>query len=291
MKSKTWILTGALLVMALIAGAAPAHATEDRFSTLLSPSYGKVSEAPYSTDEGEKPDWRTEVSPRGQRPSVVRWYGPSGGPPAVSEPDIILETLSTLPSFWPAGLDAENHIVIGLNSAFPKLTDSLGTTFTTGRVLLAQTPVVMPIIELRGDGVISARRPARDCSITDDARDPDGYNVNIRMFTENGHAYLVNVTFNFGLRTWEQECASAVEAQALVAEPEADDGGLANADAGDVRVSEDSKSASPLEIIGLVLDVLVLIAIAVFIVVIARLRPDESGANDMSVQDPEASRT
>lgn len=207
------------LAAALIACGSPAHAIDaDRFPPVPeAPTwYTAAADAPYATTDAtlaaqyaakEDDDWHASAW----------WYGPKGGAPSTGQPDIVIETLRK--SEGQAGATDPNLIVLSLNAAFPDLTSSLGTEFNTGIVIPEDTSAASPTLIFPGDGIIVAQRPARDCTMKNDQKDDERFTVNLAMLGENQHKYRVNLTVEFGTRTWNIACASSTPVASTQEEP------------------------------------------------------------------------
>lgn len=207
------VLATGIIATAMLASGASAHATDEpRFPVIPgAPAwYTAASDAPYaSTDNTSGEQHIVQEDERWH--ASAWWYGPNGGAPASNEPDIIIETLPK--QTGEAGATDPNLIVLSLNAAFPKLTRSLGTELTDGIAIPSGTSVASPTLTFPGDGIIIAQRPPRDCTVTNDMKDPNRFIVDVAMLGENQHRYLTNLTVEFGTRTWSESCASLVGAQ------------------------------------------------------------------------------
>lgn len=208
------------LIAVLIGSNAAAHAADEpRFPVIPgAPNwYMAASDAPYASTDATLADQQI-VQEDDEWHVNAWWYDPNGGAPEAGEPDIVIETMLKLTG--EAGATDPYLIVLSLNAAFPELTDSLGTEFTRGVAIPTGADAATPKMTFPGDGIILAQRPARDCTVTNDMKDPDRFIVNLAMLGENQHRYLVNFAVEFGTRTWGDACAALVGAQSAE-EPEA----------------------------------------------------------------------
>ncbi|MFF7292018.1 hypothetical protein ACFY9N_05725 [Microbacterium sp. NPDC008134] len=213
MKSTTKALATGVIAAAMLATSVSAHAADEpRFPAIPgAPTwYSAASNAPYASNDATMSDQYVAQEDE-QWHASAWWYDPNGGTPGGTEPDIIMETLLRLPG--EAGATDPNLIVLSLNAAFPEMTVSLGTEFTNGVVLATGSADASPKLTLPGDGIIIVQRPARDCTVTNDLKDPDRFIVNLALLGENQRRYLTNLTVEFGTRTWNEACAALVGGQ------------------------------------------------------------------------------
>lgn len=201
---------GLLAAVTMLASATSAQAADEpRFPVIPgAPTwYAAASNAPYASSDTTSAD-QLSVQEEAEWYAGAWWYGPDGGAPESAEPDIIVETF--LRGDWEVGATDPNLITLSLNAAFPALTDSLGTEFTNGFAIPNGKSGATPTLIFPGDGIILAQRPARDCLVTNDLKDPARFTVNLAMLGANQSKYLVNLTVEYGARTWNDACANAV---------------------------------------------------------------------------------
>lgn len=197
------------LTVALVAGGSTAYAADEKFPEVAgAPAwYFNALDAPYARADSTTGD-QYSAQEDDEWHAAAWWYNPEGGAPGTTEPDIIIETLPK--EDWEVGATDPNLITLSLNAAFPEMTDSIGTKLTNGVAIPTGKRGDAPVVTVPGDGIILAQRPARDCTVTNDLKDNDRFTVDLAMLGENQHKYLVNLTVEFGTRTWNAACANYV---------------------------------------------------------------------------------
>ncbi|MGH8953698.1 MAG: hypothetical protein ACRDVF_01660 [Microbacterium sp.] len=221
MKSTTKALATGIIAATMLASGASAYAADEpRFPVIPgAPAwYAAASNAPYASADATMADQYVAQEDE-QWHASAWWYGPNGGAPGGTEPDIIIETMRK--GEGEVGSTDSNLIVISLNAAFPDLTTSLGTEFTNGVAIPTGSAAASPMMTFPGDGIIVMQRPARDCTVTNDLKDPDRFIINLALLGENQYRYLANLTVEFGTRTWDDACAALVGAQNTEEDPRA----------------------------------------------------------------------
>lgn len=218
MRRLTKAMATSLFAVAVIVGVgSPAQAADDpRFPMIPgAPNwYTAAPEAPYAFDDVTMAEQRV-IQDDDEWHASAWWHGPNGGAPAAGEPDIIIETIRK--GEGETGETDPNLIILSLNAAFPELTDSLGTEFASGLAIPDSNAGALPTLTFPGDGIVVVQRPPRDCTMANDQKDQDRFVANFAMLGQNQHKYLVNLTVEYGWRTWKETCGSFVGAQAPVA--------------------------------------------------------------------------